>query len=488
MTAPPENPQDVRTLVPDELCRLDATAQAELVRARLASPAELLEAAIERIERLNPHLNAVVTPLFDQARATLGSVPLDGPFGGVPFLVKDLIATCAGVRQTEGSVLLSDSVAEADSELVSRYRRAGLVIVGKTNTPEFGGMPVTEGQLFGPARNPWNTDLNTGGSSGGSAAAVATGMAPMAHGNDGGGSLRNPASCCGVFGFKPSRGRMPLGPQHGELLCRVIVEHALTRSVRDSAALLDVSCGAMPGDPYALPRPRSPYVTEVGADPPPLRIAFTHRPVSDVEVNEECRLAVEDAARLCDELGHHVFEARPKVNGERLISAWFDLWALCNALMAREAEKRAGREAGPSDLEPLTLSYRRRGGSQSAFDQQHALRVLLEEAREIADFFDDVDVWLTPTLGQPALPNGAFSGTPDNPPDPARYMLFSPFTRIANITGQPAMSVPLYWPDAGVPIGTQAIARLGGEGVLFGLAGQLERARPWRDRWPPLAL
>jgi amidase len=471
----------------DEVWRLDAAGQAELLRARLISRSELAEAAVQHIERLNPALNAIVTPMFDEALANLSSVAEHARFSGVPFLVKDLIATCAGIRQTEGSRLLSNWTAPADSELVSRYRRAGLVILGKTNTPEFGGIPVTEGSLFGPARNPWDEDLNAAGSSGGSAAAVASGMVPMAHGNDGGGSLRNPASCCGVFGFKPSRGRMPFGPHHGDLLCRVIVEHALTRSVRDSAALLDVTCGAAPGDPFSLPRPTTPYSAEVDVDPGRLRIAFTDRSVTDLEIDQDCRLALEDAALLCDELGHDVFEARPEVNGQRLVSAWFDLWTLANAYMVSDAEQRAGRTAGEDDLEPLTASYRVRGGAQSALDHQRSLLALMDEGRTITRFFDDVDVWLTPALGQHALPNGTFTGGPGDIPDPARYVRFTPFARLANITGQPAMSVPLYWNEAGLPIGTQAIARLGEEDVLFRLAGQLERARPWRERWPTVA-
>jgi amidase len=465
---------------------LDATAQAELVRSRLVSPTELVEAAIARMELLNPLVNAVVTPLFDEARAAAAAGPPDGPFAGVPFLVKDLIATVGGARQTEGSRLLEAHVAREDSELVRRFRKAGLVIAGKTNTPEFGGIPVTEGRLFGPARNPWDVELNAGGSSGGSAAAVATGMVAMAHGNDGGGSLRNPASCCGVFGFKPSRGRVPFGPEHGDLHCRIIVEHALTRTVRDSAALLDATSGACAGDPYRLPPPRRPYAAEVDAEPGRLRIAFTHRPLVDVPVHPECRAAVEATAGLCAELGHDVVEARPALDGEALVAAWFDLWADGNAWMVAEAERRAGRAAAAGELEPLTERYRDQGRARTALEHLVRVQAIQVAARELARFFEGVDVWLTPTVGEPGLPNGAFTGTPEDPPDPARYVSFSPFARLANMTGQPAMSVPLHWTGGGLPVGTHAMARLGEEDVLFRLAGQLERARPWRDRRPAL--
>lgn len=293
----------------NELALLDAIAQAELVRRKEVKPIEMVEAAIERIERVNPAINAVVTPMFDEARAAAGGTLPDGPFTGVPFLLKDLLAAYAGVRMTSGSAFLRDFVPDHDSELVARHKRAGLIVVGKTNTPEYGIMPTTEPALFGPTRNPWDTTRATGGSSGGSAAAVAAGLVAFAHGNDGGGSIRIPASCCGVFGLKPTRARNPLGPDFGDMFSGLVAEHALTRSVRDSAALLDATSGSEIGDPYCAPPPARPFLHEVGADPGKLRIAFTTVAPSGATVHPDCVRAVIDAAKLCSDLGHEVVEA-----------------------------------------------------------------------------------------------------------------------------------------------------------------------------------
>src|SRR6185369_9512325 len=278
-------------------------------------PIELIDAAIERIERINPAINAVVTPMFDSARdAASGKLP-DGPFTGVPFLLKDLLASYAGVRMTSGSAFLHDFVPTHDSELVARYKRAGLIVVGKTNTPEYGIMPTTEPALFGPSRNPWDVTRATGGSSGGSAAAVASGMVPFAHGNDGGGSIRIPASCCGLFGLKPTRARNPLGPDFGDMFSGLVAEHALTRTVRDSAALLDATSGPDVGDPYHAPAPARPFLHEVGVEPRKLRIAVATSTPSGSPLHPDCVAAVKDAAKLCSDLGHNVEEASPKLDG-----------------------------------------------------------------------------------------------------------------------------------------------------------------------------
>ncbi|MCP4667725.1 MAG: amidase, partial [Deltaproteobacteria bacterium] len=300
----------------EDLALLDATAQADLVRRKEVKASELVEAAIDRIERVNPELNAVVTPMYDEARDAVKAGPTDGPFAGVPFLLKDLLAAYKGVRMTLGSTLMRDFVPDHDSELVRRLKRAGLVIVGKTNTPEFGILPTTEPRLFGPCRNPWDRERTTGGSSGGSAAAVAAGMVPMAHGNDGGGSIRIPASCCGLFGLKPTRGRNPLGPDFGDIMGGLVAEHAITRSVRDSARLLDATSGPDVGDPYWAPPAERPFAQEVGADPGRLRIAFTVEATTGVEIHADCVNAVKDAAGLCAELGHEVVEAAPEVAGD----------------------------------------------------------------------------------------------------------------------------------------------------------------------------
>src|SRR5438552_11403103 len=294
-----------------DVAALDAIGQAELVRRREVTPTELVTWAIERIDHLNPRLNAVVTPMFEQALAAARS-GCSGPFAGVPYLLKDLAAEAAGVRFTEGSRFLRGYVSHYDSELVRRLRRAGLIIVGKANTPEFGLVPTCEPALFGPTRNPWDVTRSTSGSSGGSAAAVAAGMVPAAHANDLGGSIRFPASACGLFGLKPTRARNPLGPEYGDAISGWAVEHAVTKSVRDSAALLDATSGPALGDPYWAPRPSRPFVDEVGVDPGKLRIALTLTPWFAAEVDRECAEAARDAAKLCASLGHEVEEARPE--------------------------------------------------------------------------------------------------------------------------------------------------------------------------------
>jgi amidase len=543
-----------------DLALHDATALAELVHTRAVGSVELVNATIECIEALNPQLNAVVTPMFETAveqaerfdtracagfgRASLtgvaarsrrmpykaaegvsdsarggGDAPTpsfagrvasgasQAPFAGVPFLVKDLIATCAGVRQTEGSRLCARRIASRDSELVRRLRAAGLVIVGKTNTSELGSTPVTENGLFGATRNPWDPSLSPAGSSGGSAAAVAAGIVPMAHGNDSGGSLRNPASCCGVFGFKPSRGRMPLAPeQAGEPLARLLVEHALTRSVRDSARLLDATHGALHGDPYRAPAPAQPFVEALERPPAKLRIALSLRTPTGEQVHPDCIAAAERAATLCEQLGHHVSEGEPPLEGVALVDAWFEVWAHTIAGMALELAAEQGRPLVAEELEPLTWRWCERSAAGSAREYLSALRSLESAAAAIARFLEDHDAWLTPTLGLPAIPVDAFdaaaarpasadahssvgsarAGGPQREQDVSRYMGLSPFARLSNITGFPAMSLPLHWTAEGVPVGAHFMGRQWGERTLLALAAQLEQAAPWAQRRPPV--
>ncbi len=311
----------------DDLAQLDATAQAALVRGGEASANELVEAAIRRVERLNPPLNAVVTTMFEEARATVSGGRLRGPFAGVPFLLKDLGALYAGVPTSAGSKFTQHFVPDHDSALVARLKGAGLVVIGKTNTPEFGIQPTTEPLLFGPCRNPWDPGRSTGGSSGGSAAAVAAGLVPMAHASDGGGSIRIPASCCGLFGLKPTRARISSGPDAGDSMSGLVVEHAVTRSVRDSAALLDATAGPMPGDPYPAPPQARPFVEEVGADPGILRVAFSTRTLAGEDVHEDCEAAARDATALCSDLGHEVEEVAPIFEAEEIRRAFDVLWS-----------------------------------------------------------------------------------------------------------------------------------------------------------------
>jgi len=471
-----------------ELAFMDATAQAELVRKKEVKPIELVEAAIERIERLNPALNAVVTPMYEQARASASGELPNGPFTGVPFLLKDLLAEYAGVRMTEGSAFMRDYISDEDTELVVRQKRAGLVIVGKTNTPEFGILCTTEPNFFGPSRNPWDTNRTTGGSSGGSAAAVAAGIVPMAHGNDGGGSIRIPASCCGLFGLKPTRGRNPLGPSYGDMFGGLVAEHALTRSVRDSAALLDATSGPDMGDPYWAPPPARPFLKEVGADPGRLRIAVTTATVTGANVHADCINAVKDTMSLCSDLGHEVVEFIPDLPGDLISEKFIILWSAGCAWTIADCARNTGLTPAPEYFEPLTWALYEMGQQQSAATGMLALQDLQKVSRDIARYFVDYDVWLTPTLGEPPVPLGTFDSPPDNP----MYGLFRaaefvPFTPIANITGQPAMSVPLYWNADGLPVGVHFIGRYGDEATLFRLAAQLEAARPWADRHPPVS-
>jgi amidase len=472
----------------NDVAFLDATAQAELVRTKQITPAELLEGAIERIERLNPQINAVVAPMYEEARKTAtGPIP-DGPFTGVPFLLKDLGATYGGVRQTQGSSFAKDLVSPFDSELTRRHKAAGLVIAGKTNTPEFGLLPTTESRLLGPAHNPWNTGHSTGGSSGGSAAAVAAGMVPMAHANDGGGSIRIPASCCGLFGLKPTRGRITMGPVLGDIQSGLVNEHAVTRSVRDSAALLDATEGPMPGDPYYAPAKERPYLEELGRDPGRLRIAFATKTSTGIGLSDDAIAAVKDAAALCEELGHDVEEGSPPIQGEQLIPTFTMLWAAGDAWGIDGLAMLTGKQPKEEDFEPLTWALYQMGQQVTASQYLMGISLLQGMGRVAAAFHEKYDLWLTPTLAEAPLPLGSFDATPDNPMAGFdRAAEYVPFTPLQNVTGQPAMSVPLYWTPAGLPLGAHFVARYGDEGVLFRLAAQLEEARPWAGRIPPVS-
>jgi amidase len=464
----------------DDLSQLDATEQAAIVRRKEIKPAELLEAAIERIERINPALNAVIRRMYDEARATIDRGLPDGPFTGVPFLLKDLQAAYAGVPMTSGSRFLKDLTPQYDSELVARLKRSGLVIIGKTNTPEFGILPTTEPAFFGATRNPWDTTRTPGGSSGGSAAAVASRMVPMAHANDGGGSIRIPASCCGLFGLKPTRGRNPLGPGFGDMFGGLVAEHAVTISVRDSAALLDATSGPDIGDPYNAPVRERDFLHEASAAPRPLRIGFTISTSTGVPVHDDCIEAVRDAADLCDELGHDVEEAEPLINGREMLRPFMTIWSAGNAWVLDGCSHILGRTPGEDEIEPLSRALAEAGRQHSAPEYLRSIQTMQSMSRRVARFFENFDVWLTPTLAQPPLVLGSFDAPPD---EPMRAMAvsggFAPFTAIANMTGQPAMSVPLFWNSEGLPIGAHFVGRFGDEATLFRLASQLEEARPW---------
>ena len=475
----------------DDLSTLDATAQAELVRTGQASPTELVESAIGRIEKLNPELNAVIHPLFDGALAAAASPELpEGPFRGVPMVLKDLTCHTAGDPLHEGSRFLKDLgyVADEDTYLAAKFRRAGFVFVGRTNTPEWGILPTTEPEAYGPTRNPWDVTRSTGGSSGGSAAAVASGMVPVGHANDGGGSIRIPASECGLVGLKTSRGRTSQGPDLGEMMGGLIVEHVVTRSVRDSAAILDAHQGYMTGDPYTAPPPARPYLDEVGADPGRLRIGLlTEAPGGTADTHPDCASAAADAARLLESLGHTVEDsAPPDLDDPEYIAQFITLWASGQAWNAEYWSRKARTPVTQADVEPLTWAMIEMGRQYHGGQLLAALEWLQWMSRRMQQWWaEGFDLLLTPTIAEPPPPLGEFGADPDNPLQPLfRAAGLVPYTPLFNVSGQPAISVPLWWNDDGLPIGVQLAAAYGREDLLIRVASQLEQARPWSGRLP----
>jgi amidase len=469
---------------------MDATAQAELVRTGEASPSELVDAAIERIEGLNPELNAVIHPLFEKAReAAAGELP-DGPFRGVPFVLKDLAAHSAGDPFHEGTKFAKEAGhrERRDTELVKRFRRAGLVLVGKTNTPELGILPTTEPEAYGPTRNPWDTDRSTGGSSGGSAAAVASGMVTVGHANDGGGSIRIPASCCGLVGLKPTRARTTFAPDFGDVMGGLVNEHVVVHSVRDSAALLDAIAGPAPGDPYVAPAPERPFAEEVGADPGRLRIGLmTTAPGGQWEPHADVVAAAESAGRLLESLGHGVEPgAYPRgLDDVEQIPHFLVRWSAGTAWALRWWQTRLGRELGPDDVEACTWALAEMGRQHTAADLFVAIEKNQLAAREAARWHEDYDLLLTPTMGEPPTRIGEYAPDPENPIMPiVRATPIATFTATLNVTGQPAISLPLHWAEDGVPIGVQLVAAYGREDLLLRVAAQLEEAQPWAERTP----
>ena len=467
--------------------RYDGLGLAELIRTKEATPEEVLAATLERIDGRNPAINAVVTRMDDHARAAIRSGLPDGPFKGVPYLLKDLGALYTGVVTSYGSGLFASNVPDHDSEIVARMKRAGLVIVGKSNTPEMGIAPSTEPRLFGPTRNPWNLGHSAGGSSGGAAAAVAAGMLPMAHATDGGGSIRIPASACGLFGLKPTRARNPMGPDAGEGWSGASIGHAVTWSVRDSAALLDATSGPDIGDPYWAPPPARPFLEEVGRDPGRLRIALTTTPWLAGPVDPECAEAVRGAAKLCASLGHHIEEARPQFDE----AAWGQASrTIVVASLTFTLETRAaalGRPLSQDDVERITWERVQEARAFSAADYARAIHTVHRTGRAVARFLEQYDILLTPTMAKPPHPLGVLSlSNPDSAAFLAARTASVGFTALFNSSGHPAMSVPLAMSKSGLPLGVQFVARFGDEATLFRLASQLEAAQPWNDRRPPL--
>lgn len=484
----------------------DATGLAGLVRQGQVSPAELVEEAISRTEALNPALNAIVTPMYDEARAAAAD-PLDGPFAGVPYLMKDLFYASAGARLTNGSRFFENYIPDYDSEMTVRTRRAGLITVGKTNVPEFGLAPITEPEAFGPTNNPWDLSRTPGGSSGGAAAAVAARIVPMAQASDGGGSIRIPASCCALFGLKPTRARTPTGPYDTDTWLGASVGHVLTRSVRDSAAMLDALAGPEPAAVYYAPPPDRPFLDEVATPPGRLRIAYTSEPLLGETVDPECVAALERTVGLMRELGHEVRPARPVYDRQRVLDAFLLIVAAGTAVNIRQSEELLGRKAGHGDFETETWLLGLIGTRHRADAYVDAMATLRALAPVCHAFLSDHDLLMTPTLGEPPILTGSVRAKGATAmlqkllarfdlaaltktlhgldPTAKRIFDFIPFTPLFNLTGQPAMSVPLEWTDGGLPVGIQFAAKYGDEATLLRLAAQLEQARPWADKKPP---
>ncbi|MEP7115910.1 MAG: amidase [Ilumatobacteraceae bacterium] len=467
---------------------MDATDQAALVRRGDVSATELIDAAIERIEAIDPAINAVIIRWFETARAAATQLP-NGPFRGVPFLLKDLWAHFAGQPLTNGCQALKDElpISPADTTLVARFRAAGLNIAGRTNSPEFGSLPTTEPLAWGPTRNPWNRDHSPGGSSGGSAAAVAAGMVPFAHASDGGGSIRIPASCCGLVGLKPSQGRITLGPFRDE--SNLGVELCVSRTVRDTAALLDAVHGPGVGDTVTAPAPSRPYVAELGTAPGRLHIGLLDTHPLDGPLHNDCVDAVRGAAALLESLGHHVEHGFPAALANRDFGRRFSaLWSTNMGVSVQRIEAQLGRPTTDDDIELVNRAQVAFAQTVSAVDYALALAANVEFRRAVQQWWaDGWDLLLTPTLAEPPTPLGAFANDAAAPLAPmVRAAAFVPFTPAFNSSGQPAISLPLHWNASGLPIGVQLVAAYGREDVLLRVAAQLEAGQPWEHRHPAI--
>ena len=493
-----------------EYDHLDGIALAQLIRSGQISRAEALAACLERIEAANPALNAVVHSMREAAQLQVQQPLPDGPLAGVPLLIKDLMADVAGQPTSNGSRMFAGIIAQQDSELVRRYRQAGLVLAAKTATPEFGLMPVTEGELFGPTRNPWDLQRTPGGSSGGAAAAVASGMVAIAHGGDGGGSIRIPAANCGLFGLKPSRGRSPFGPALSEAWGGMVEQHAITRSVRDSAAMLDIMCSGVDADTvYYCPPPAQSFFSSLQHKPPRLRIAWTDQPFQGGTLVADCRAALMHSVKLLQDLGHHLEQVHPPLGSpEQMQRAMLVMIGSEMACLARNARKFIGREVRWRDVEIDTWVMARYGEVLSAGDLAWMRDFMLEQGRVMHRFHQRYDILLTPVMNQLPAPIGSLGSTPaqrqlsrllvgrcgwDWPvrtgslvaTESRRIMEYMGWTIPFNLSGQPAASVPLFWNAQNIPVGTQLVARFGEEQTLLQLSAELQQAQPWAQRRPP---
>ena len=492
-----------------EYTQFDAIGIADLIKKGEISPDEVLDEAIVRTERINPKINAVIVKMYDEAKDLIKQGLPDAPFKGVPIMLKDILQLYKGVRYTLGSKLFKDYMPDIDSEYVKRLKNAGFVIIGKTNVPEFGLMGVTEPEYFGPTHNPWNLEHTPGGSSGGSAAAVAAGLVPLATGNDGGGSIRIPSSCCGLFGLKPSRGRTPNGPTEGEVWMGLVVQHVLTRSVRDSALVLDLTQGAEPGSPYEIKEPNCSYYEAIQTPPKKLRIAFSVDMPLGGKLHPACKNAVLETAKILENLGHIVEEARPKLNFEELAQSYVvGMFGEVNFFLKR-AEKLLNKRIKRGDVEDTTWLISRIGEAVPIWKASWSKFVWDSAARIMGQFHQKYDLYMTPTMSYPPAKIGEL--TPSDTEKRVVALIESlraeglsfvvksfeklaykqlsrmPFTQLANQTGQPAISVPLFMTkNSNLPIGVHFMAKFGDEVTLLKLAAQLEKAKPWFDRTPDI--
>ena len=467
-----------------EYVKYDGLGLAELVRRKEVTPAELVETAIARAEAVNPQLNFMIHRDFARARAAAQHVDTDALFAGVPFFLKDILAFAEGMPTRQGARFIPPLPFPRDSMLTTKFRAAGLIPLGKTNVPEFGLLPLTEGKLYGPARNPHAPDYSTGGSSGGSAVAVAAGVVPLAHGNDGGGSIRIPASCCGLVGLKPTRARVSLAPELGEAVDGLAVDFVLTKSVRDAAAALDAVAGSIQGDPYWAP-PAPPFWLEAAREKPKrLRIAVSFRKLDGTALHPDCEEAVERAAKLCEDLGHAVEEATPAFDLGRLVPSFIAVWTANLATAIDYTARLTGQTPAPDLFEGLTWGMYEAGKRVAASDYLLAKAALQQAGRTAARFHENYDLWLTSTLGTPPMKLGSFDGEER---DIMKGFLplfdYVPFTALQNVTGQPAISLPLHWNAEGLPIGVHFVGRFGEEVTLLQVAGEIERMTPWAARY-----
>ena len=472
-----------------DYARYDGLGLAELVAKKKVKPVELVEEAIVRAERANPKLNAVVFKDYERARAAaVGKLP-KGPFSGVPFFLKDIYALAEGMPTRQACAFLPPIPWPQDCELVARYKRAGLIALGKTNVPEFGLVATTESRLYGPAHNPWNLAHSTGGSSGGSAALVAAGVVPLAHGNDGGGSIRIPSSCCGLVGLKPTRGRITYAPDFGDVIDGLATDHVLTRTVRDSAAALDATQGCVPGDPYWAPPAPASYLDATKRKPKRLKIAFTTRKFDGGKLHPDCVTAVMAAAKLCEAQGHIVEEAAPDFDQATLPAAFMTYWGATLAMGIDLIASLTGQTPARDKFEGLTWGLYEAGKRVTATDYLRAKMALQQAGRTAARFHETYDAWLTATLGAPPAKLGTFDMEETDPLKAFAPMVdYVPYTAIQNATGQPAINLPLHWNKAGLPIGVQFAGRFGDELTLLKLAAELEKAQPWFHRYKTIEM